>query len=459
MTALRVVAQALAVPFALIVAVIAQLAVVNRAPLPAGTGPDLVLLTVTAVAVCTGPLTGMLAGFAGGLALDVAPPASHLAGEYALVFCLVGYACGRVRNAILHARGEMTMVTSLTVMVLGVAAGEAGKAALGRLVSDPDVTTVAIRHVLPAAVIYDVLLCPIALWLVSLMLRRPAQERAPHPEFTQVATVFRAASAGAVPRLRLAGSTPAPARTPARAEPKLRLSAGRSAPLSGTYAAFSGARAPLPGGRAVKLNFAQNGHAAPGQWQRVSPGKGWLSTGRPAGAATPRRTGPGKGWISVRRPAGGRAVRSTSPPGGWLRVKRPGGTATLRSMSPPRGWLRVQPSAGARTLRRRSPGKGWLRPAGLAAPRRRLPGRGGWVRPAAQAQLPRSTAPPKGWIRPAKPAPLPKRKSPRKRWIRPVKPARQSFYSTAPSTRWVRRSRSPWPGRRRRLLALMGGRK
>ena len=525
MTALRVTAQALAVPFALVVAVIAQLAVVNRAPLPGGTGPDLVLLTVTAVAVCTGPVTGMLAGFAGGLALDVAPPASHLAGEYALVFCLVGYACGRVRNVILHATGEQTMVTSLTVMVLGVAAGEAGKAALGRLVSDPDVTTVAIRHVLPAAVIYDVLLCPFVLWLVSLALRRPAPERAPRPEFTQVANVFRAASAGAVPRLRLAGSTPAPVRAPARAEPKLRLSSGGSAPLSGTYAAFSPTRAPLPGGRTVKLNFGQDGHAAPGQWQRVSPGKGWLSTGRPAGVATPRRAAPGKGWLRAGRPAGGPATRDTSPPGGWLRaqrptgapavrrvsppkgwlraerpsgaasfrraspgngwlrtgrpvgvptgrpmsspprgwlrVGRPGGTATLRSMSPPRGWLRVQPPAGARTLRRRSPGNGWLRPAGsgaLAAPRRGLPGRGG-ARPVRQAQVPRSTAPPKGWIRPAKPAPPPKRKSPRKRWIRPVKPPRRSSYGTAPSTRWVRHSHSPWPGRRRRLLALVGGRK
>ena len=82
-------------------------------------------------------MTGMLAGFCGGLALDIAPPAAHLAGEYALVFCLVGYACGRARNAITYATGEQTMVTSLTVMALGVAAGEAGKAALGMMLSRP----------------------------------------------------------------------------------------------------------------------------------------------------------------------------------------------------------------------------------------------------------------------------------------------------------------------------------
>ncbi|HEY2312241.1 MAG TPA: rod shape-determining protein MreD, partial [Streptosporangiaceae bacterium] len=118
MTALRRIAQALAIPVVLLLAVTFQLALVNRAPLPGGATPDLVLLAVAAIAVCTGPMTGMLAGFCGGLALDIAPPAAHLAGEYALVFCLVGYACGRARNAITYATGEQTMVTSLTVMAL-----------------------------------------------------------------------------------------------------------------------------------------------------------------------------------------------------------------------------------------------------------------------------------------------------------------------------------------------------
>ncbi|MFZ0757238.1 MAG: rod shape-determining protein MreD, partial [Trebonia sp.] len=289
MTALRRIARALAIPVVLLLAVTLQLALVNRAPLPGGATPDLVLLAVAAIAVCTGPMTGMLAGFCGGLALDIAPPAAHLAGEYALVFCLVGYACGRARNAITYATGEQTMITSLTVMALGVAAGEAGKAALGMMLSNPDVTSPAIKHVLPVAIVYDLLLCPFAYWLISLVLRRPAPERAPRPEFAQVATAFRAASAGAlgaVPALRLAGITPPQARPPARQEPKLRLSAGRSSSLSGTSAAFSPAKPPHVSGRAVKLNFAGHkaGTAVPQPRQRTSPGKGWLRA-RPAAGA------------------------------------------------------------------------------------------------------------------------------------------------------------------------------
>jgi rod shape-determining protein MreD len=466
MTKLRIVAQALAVPLVLIVAVIAQLVVVNRAPLPGRAAPDLVLLVVTALGVRAGPMVGMLAGFAGGLALDTAPPAAHLAGEYALVFCLAGYACGRARDAILHATGEQTLLASLGVMALGVAAGEAGKAALGRLVSDPDVTSVAIKHVLPVSIVYDLLLCPFVFWLIALILRQPSPESAPRPEFAQVATAFRIASAGAlgaVPRLRLVGSTPPPARPPVRSEPKLRLSSGRSSPLSGTSSAFSPTPTPVPGGHPAKLNFAQGKSAAtpPRAPRRTSPGKGWLRAGRPAGAPAPRRTSPGKGWLRAGQPASTPAPRRTTPGKGWLHAGQPAGLPNVRRTSPGKHWLRTRRPIGAPTLRSTSPGKGWLRaerPVGAPAPRRTSPGKG-WIRPAKPVPLPRRKSPAKGWLSPAKPPRPPRRKSPGKGWVRPAKPASRTWYARQPSTRWVRRSHSPWPSRRRRLLALVGGRK
>ena len=68
----------------------------DRIAFPGGTGPDLVLLAVAALALAGGPMTGSLIGFWAGLALDVAPPGSHFVGQNALVFCLIGYACGLV---------------------------------------------------------------------------------------------------------------------------------------------------------------------------------------------------------------------------------------------------------------------------------------------------------------------------------------------------------------------------
>ncbi len=77
------------------VALVLQLTVIDRLPLPGG-APDLVLLVVVALGLTGGPVAGMLTGFWAGLALDVAPPAGYLVGEHALVFCLVGYGCGRL---------------------------------------------------------------------------------------------------------------------------------------------------------------------------------------------------------------------------------------------------------------------------------------------------------------------------------------------------------------------------
>ncbi|HEY1818732.1 MAG TPA: rod shape-determining protein MreD, partial [Trebonia sp.] len=134
---------------ALFAAVVVQLTLVNRLPLPGSAAPDLVLLLVTAIAVCTGPAAGALAGFAGGLALDVAPPAAHYAGQDALVFCLAGYAAAWAVRAVWDATGARDTVTTFTVMAAATVAGEAGKAALALLLSDPDVTTAAISRVLP----------------------------------------------------------------------------------------------------------------------------------------------------------------------------------------------------------------------------------------------------------------------------------------------------------------------
>jgi rod shape-determining protein MreD len=412
MTAVKTVTRAVAVPVFLVLAVVGQLAVVNRAPLPGGVAPDLVLLVVTAAAVTTGPMPGTLAGFAGGLALDVAPPGERLAGEYALIFCLVGYLCGRIMVAVGEATGERPAVTALTVMAFGAAAGEAGKAALGRMLSDPSVTMPAIRHVLPGAVVYDLLLCPFVLWLVSVAVRRPAPEAAPRLEFSRaqrLAGAFRPASTGAAPRLRLAGSTPRLVPSPVRAEPKLRLSGASSPALARTQVASSPARTALPGGRALKLNFA-------------GAGRGSSLGGASAFRPPPPRPGrsPGKGWLRADRTqlAAVTAIRRTSPPKGWLRAAR------LVAASAPH---------------RKSPGKGWLRPAKPApAPHRKSPG--------------------KGWLRPAKSAPAPRRKSPGKGWLRPAKPAKSNWYTRGPSGRWLRRDRSPWR-RHRRPQQFVGGRR
>src|SRR5205085_2998473 len=238
------------------VTVVLQLTIVNRIAFPGGAGPDLVLLVVAALALAGGPMAGVLTGFLAGLALDVAPPGSHFTGQYALVFCLVGYFCGLLADdASGDAEQGHSALFEIVVTAVGAVCGEALLALLGVMLSDPRVTWQAITNVLPAAVAYDVLLCPFVLYAVAAALRlggargegrragwSPSQARMPAPGASQGA--IRQLAGGNVPRLRLSerdkgsGSIgglrgPGAVRPTARREPQLKLGrSGQRSPAS-----------------------------------------------------------------------------------------------------------------------------------------------------------------------------------------------------------------------------------
>src|ERR1700749_16099 len=173
---LRAVTEVRAVISVVVVAVtvVLQLTIVNRIAFPGGAGPDLVLLVVAALALAGGPMAGVLTGFLAGLALDVAPPGSHFVGQNALVFCLIGYACGLLADAPgREGAAEQGHTALFEILVTAAAAvcGEALSALLGAMLSDPRVTWSAIARVLPVAALYDVLLCPFVLYAVAALLR------------------------------------------------------------------------------------------------------------------------------------------------------------------------------------------------------------------------------------------------------------------------------------------------
>jgi rod shape-determining protein MreD len=417
MTELTLVRRVLAVPVALLLALLLQVILVNRAPLPGGAAPDLVLLVVAALGATMGPMTGLLAGFCGGLALDIAPPGSHLAGEFALVCCLVGYACGRVRNAVDQSESRASVV-SLAVVAAGVAAGEAARAALGMMLSDPDVTGPVVKHVLPTAILYDLLLCPFVLWLVAAAVRRsaPARVTDPHRMRPRAAAQYgalRLATAGAAPKLRFGGAPVAARPAPARKEPRLRLAGANSSSFSRTNGGTWKPHAPLARQRPVSVNFSGSrggliggglpgGALGPSLYGRAparlkGPGKGWLRTGKPGKSATPavRRSAPGKGWLRVGKPATA-SFRRSAPGKGWLRVGKPAAAASFRRSAPGKGWLRAGKPARV-NMRRSSPSKGWLSSGRPATPnfRRSSPSRG-WMGSGRHAT-------PKGSGRPATP--------------------------------------------------------
>ena len=260
------------------VTVVVQLTVVDRIAFPGGAGPDLVLLVVAALALAGGPMAGVLTGFLAGLALDVAPPGSHLVGQNALVFCLVGYSCGLLADdAAGDAEQGHTALFEIVVTAAGAVVGEALLALLGVMLSDPRVTWPAITNVLPAAVAYDVLLCPFVLYAVAAALRlggardegrragwSPSQARTPAPGASQGA--IRQLAGGNAPRLRLSerdkgsGSIgglrgPGAVRPTARREPQLKLGRpGQRYPV-GLGAAFAPVGARGLGAGTARVRF------------------------------------------------------------------------------------------------------------------------------------------------------------------------------------------------------------
>jgi rod shape-determining protein MreD len=148
---------------ALAVAITAQLTLLNGLRLPGGGVPDLVLVLVAALAMSDGPARGMVLGFAAGLCLDLAPPGSEVLGQYTLVFCLVGWAAGRLGWALAG-----SPLRSLLAVAVAVAAGEGLVAGIGLALDPAQVGFAAVRQVLPYSIGYDLLICPFLLYLVLL---------------------------------------------------------------------------------------------------------------------------------------------------------------------------------------------------------------------------------------------------------------------------------------------------
>jgi rod shape-determining protein MreD len=358
------------------VTVVLQVTIVDRIAFPGGGGPDLVLLLVAALALAGGPMAGLLTGFGAGLALDVAPPGSHFTGQDALVFCLIGYACGLLADDFSgDAEQGRSALFEIAVTAAGAVCGEALVALLGVMLSDPQVRWPAITNVLPAALAYDVLLCPFVLYAAAAALRvagvrregrqpgwSPSQARTPVPATNQGAIRQLAGSSG--PRLRLAERDRGPVsvgtlrgsgagRPAARREPQLKLGRPGARPAVRSGAAF--ASGGLAGGSA-RVKFG--GRRRPGVFGGSLLG----------GVST---SGPGLGRSLL---GGSVFSRSSSSIGGGSSPGRPavfGRSAPLGRSSPLRHRGNLMGSAGggltgrssrlSRASTPKSPGRNWLR--------------------------------------------------------------------------------------------------
>lgn len=153
-------------------AMILQVTLANRLPLPGSTTPDLVLLAVVALALVHGSLLGVVTGFFAGLATDIMPPADHTLGRYALVYCLIGYVCGIAAREM-----ERSPVLPFVAVAAGALAGSVLYVAVGATLSDPRAGWPVVSHILPLQVLYDVIVSPFVVWAVLRLNRRAERPR------------------------------------------------------------------------------------------------------------------------------------------------------------------------------------------------------------------------------------------------------------------------------------------
>ena len=152
MTRFRAVVAALAISIALILQV-------SLFPHFAWHGivPNLCLLVVVGAALTINAPSAMVLGFVAGVALDLVPPADHVAGRWALALTVVAFLAARVRQdvkptaaAVIGTVAAASFVGTSIFALTGLVLGESG--------SVPDLLLV-----IAVAVVWDVLLTPLVL--------------------------------------------------------------------------------------------------------------------------------------------------------------------------------------------------------------------------------------------------------------------------------------------------------
>jgi rod shape-determining protein MreD len=139
-----------------------------------GIVPNLVLLVVVAAALTRGPQVAAVLGFVAGVALDLAPPADHAAGRWALALVLVGYVAGRVHQ-------EQRPTATAVVATVGVSSfvGTSVFALTGLLLGETAFDVTALLQVILVAVLWDALLTPFVLPPLMGMFRQLEPDRVP----------------------------------------------------------------------------------------------------------------------------------------------------------------------------------------------------------------------------------------------------------------------------------------
>jgi len=154
-----------------LVAVILQVAVFNLFSVN-GVVPNLALVVVVAASIARGAQFGAVVGFVAGLLLDLAPPADHVAGRWALALVLIAILAGRVR-----ADARRSPIAGLATVAVCSFIATSVFALSGVVLGDHGLAAGEMMQVIGIALLWDIAVAPLLLpGLVAFFERtRPAE--------------------------------------------------------------------------------------------------------------------------------------------------------------------------------------------------------------------------------------------------------------------------------------------
>jgi rod shape-determining protein MreD len=150
-----------------LVAVTAQVAVFSLFSVN-GVVPDLALIVVVAASIARGSQFGAVIGFVAGLLLDLAPPADHVAGRWALALVVVAILAGRVRG-----EARRNPLAGLTTVAVCSFVGTSVFALSGLVLGDRALPVGEMIEVIGISVLWDVVMAPLLLPVLMLVFERP----------------------------------------------------------------------------------------------------------------------------------------------------------------------------------------------------------------------------------------------------------------------------------------------
>jgi len=156
-----IIRQGLFIGTCVFIAVLFELTLLSRLGIPGAT-PDLVVVTVVAIAFAMGPLQGATAGFAAGLLLDLSPSSDTLVGVNAIIYLSIGFVAGFWIDP-----RDRTLPTMIGITALSTAAAALGTAIVDTALGGDRVNWAEVPWITLSSALYGVLLSALIIPLIA----------------------------------------------------------------------------------------------------------------------------------------------------------------------------------------------------------------------------------------------------------------------------------------------------